>query len=141
MPNEWRPGMKFYEAVWEQDGEPMHTLAIHAADEADVLARAEVDFMEHPEFDFPGRAAMTVRISLIKFTPPTIGDRVEVIAVPDRLPPGMGTRALFEACVGRTFAVVGVENGLLELEVGDVVGEQKFMHSIWIEPECIVRHR
>lgn len=74
-------------------------------------------------------------------TPPTIGDRVEVIAVPAHLPPGMGTRALFEACVGRTFAVVSVENGLLELEVGEVVGEQNSMHSLWIEPECVVRDR
>jgi hypothetical protein len=70
-----------------------------------------------------------------------IGDRVEVVAVPGSLPSGMGTQALFEACVGRVFPVVGIENGLLELEVGEVVDEESFMHSIWIEPECVVLHR
>jgi hypothetical protein len=34
MPNEWRPGLKFYKAVREQDGEPVFGLAIYAADEA-----------------------------------------------------------------------------------------------------------
>jgi len=67
-----------------------------------------------------------------------IGDRVEVVAVPESLPSGRGTQALFEACVGRVFPVVGIENGLLELEVGEAVGEESFMHSIWIEPECVV---
>jgi hypothetical protein len=33
MPNEWRPGLKFYKAVREQDGEPVFGLAIYAADE------------------------------------------------------------------------------------------------------------
>jgi hypothetical protein len=67
-----------------------------------------------------------------------IGDRVEVVAVPGSLPSGMGTQALFEACVGRVFPIVGIENGLLQLEVGEVVDEESFMHSIWIEPECVV---
>lgn len=63
-----------------------------------------------------------------------IGDLVVVIGVPSVLPDGMGTRELFAKCLGRTFAIVGFENGLVELEVGEVLGEPSFMHSIWIEP-------
>jgi hypothetical protein len=66
------------------------------------------------------------------------GDRVEVVAVPKLLPAGMGTQALFEACVGHVFPIAGIENGLLELQVGEVVGEESYMHSIWIEASCIL---
>jgi hypothetical protein len=66
-----------------------------------------------------------------------IGDRVEVVAVPGSLPSGMGTQALFEACVGRAFPIAGIDNGLLELH-GEVVGEENYMHSIWIEANCVL---
>ena len=67
-----------------------------------------------------------------------VGDRIEVVAVPESLPSGMGTQELFEACVGRIFPIRGFdENGLLELEVGEVVGEKSYMHSIWIEADCV----
>ena len=66
------------------------------------------------------------------------GDRVEVVAVPASLPAGMGTQALFEACMGRIFPISAIdENGLLELHVGEVVGEKNYMHSIWIEADCV----
>jgi hypothetical protein len=68
-----------------------------------------------------------------------IGDRVEVVAVPGSLPSGMGTQALFEACVGHVFPVESIdENGLLELHVGEVVGEESYMHSIWIEVDHVL---
>jgi predicted transcriptional regulator len=67
-----------------------------------------------------------------------IGDRVEVVAVPGSLPSGMGTQALFEACVDRVFPIAGIDNGLLELHVGEVVGEENYMHSIWIETSCVL---
>ena len=68
-----------------------------------------------------------------------IGDRIEVVAVPGSLPSGMGTQALFEACVGRVFPIAGIDdNGLLELHVGEVVGEETYMHSIWIEADCVI---
>jgi len=50
----------------------------------------------------------------------------------------MGTQALFEACVGRVFPIAGIDNGLLELHVGEVVGEENYMHSIWIETSCVL---
>ena len=63
-----------------------------------------------------------------------IGDLVVITGIPSTLPDGMGTRELFEKCLGRTFAIAGFENGLVELEVGEVLGEPSYMHSIWIEP-------
>jgi hypothetical protein len=63
-----------------------------------------------------------------------IGDRVVVVSIPAELPSGMGTQELFEKCLGRTFPIVGFNDyGLAELEVGHVVGEPPYMHSIWIE--------
>jgi hypothetical protein len=50
----------------------------------------------------------------------------------------MGTRELFGACVGRVFPIVGIDNGLLELHVGEIVGEDSYMHSVWIEPSCVL---
>ena len=67
-----------------------------------------------------------------------IGDRVEVVAIPADLPHGAPqTRHLFEKCIGRVFPIVGFQGDLLELEVGEVAGEQPYMHSIWIEPEHV----
>ena len=71
--------------------------------------------------------------------PMKIGDRVEVVSVPGSLPSGMGTQALFEACVGRVFPIAGIDdNGLLELNVGEVVGEESYIHTIWIEADCVL---
>ncbi len=67
-----------------------------------------------------------------------IGDKVEVLRIPANLPDGdLQTRHLFEKCVGRVFPIVGFQGDLLELEVGEVAGEQPYMHSIWIEPEHV----
>ena len=69
-----------------------------------------------------------------------IGDKVEVVAVRADLPDGdLQTCHLFENCVGRVFPIVGFQGHLLELEVGEVVGEQPYMHSIWIEREHVKR--
>jgi hypothetical protein len=67
-----------------------------------------------------------------------IGDCVEIVAVPASLPSGMGTQELFEACAGCIFPIAGIDNGLLELHVGEVLGEESYMHSIWIEPGYVV---
>ena len=63
-----------------------------------------------------------------------IGDLVVITGVPSALPDGMGTRELFEKCLSWTFPIAGFENGLVELKVGEVLGEPSYMHSIWIEP-------
>lgn len=53
----------------------------------------------------------------------------------------MGTQTLFEACVGRVFPIAGIDNGLLELQVGEVVDEKNYMRSIWIEADCVLLKR
>jgi len=67
-----------------------------------------------------------------------IGDEVEIVTIPADLPKdNLETRSLFEKCIGRTFPIVGFQDHLLELEVGEVLGEEPYMHSIWIEPEHV----
>jgi hypothetical protein len=69
------------------------------------------------------------------------GDRTKVVATPAL---EGETKAIFELCVGRIFPVIGIvpvpEIGseLLELEVGEVVGEPAYVHSIWIEKEFVI---
>ncbi|MGY4228262.1 hypothetical protein ACVMIH_005623 [Bradyrhizobium sp. USDA 4503] len=50
-----------------------------------------------------------------------IGDRVEVVAIPDALPEYTGTRTFFTRCLGRHFPTVDLKGELVELEVGEVV--------------------
>jgi hypothetical protein len=67
-----------------------------------------------------------------------IGDEVRVVTIPSRLPEDeMNTRSLFELCVGRVFPIVGFQGDLVELEVGEVLGKEPYMDSVWIEPEHI----
>lgn len=70
-----------------------------------------------------------------------VGDKVRVMRLPERLPPADGddlnTRRIFELCLGRVFPVAGLSSGLIELEVGDVIGQPAYMQSIWIEPDCV----
>ena len=76
-----------------------------------------------------------------------LGDRVKMIGCPPNLrdDEDLQTKSLFEACVGKTFEVKGVETVpgsttvLCELHVGHVVGVQDFEHSIWVEPEYLER--
>ena len=72
------------------------------------------------------------------------GDRVRVTGVPAGLFDNeIRTNEVFERCVGRIFPIVNVklleetQQQLFELEVGEVVGEPSYMHSIWIEPELV----
>jgi hypothetical protein len=67
-----------------------------------------------------------------------IGDKVRVVKLPNTLPDDeLGTKLLFERCLNRTFSIVGLKDHLLEIEVGAVVGEPDYMHSIWIERELV----
>ena len=64
-----------------------------------------------------------------------VGDLVRVIGVPERLPDSPETLEVFRRCVGRTFPIIDIAaGGLLELEVGEVMGVHPVMHSVWIEP-------
>jgi hypothetical protein len=66
-----------------------------------------------------------------------VGDRVQIVALPKVLPEGMGTRELFEACFGHVFPIIDIEGKLMELHVGETVGEPSYMHAIWIERDHI----
>ena len=56
----------------------------------------------------------------------------------------MVTRELFEKCLGRSFVVAEVESvegvpyPLARLDVGHVLGEEPYMHTIWVELEYLV---
>ena len=82
-----------------------------------------------------GYLAGTVELEVVSTK---IGDRVRVITIPSRLPQDeLQTKSLFELCVGRVFPIVGFQGDLLELEVGEVLGKEPCMDSIWIEPEHV----
>ncbi|HEV2160229.1 hypothetical protein [Bradyrhizobium sp.] len=63
MTFKFQSGMKMYEVTWERDGEKLHVMNLHAADEVGAIVRAEEIFAEHPELDFD-RNDSTVRARL-----------------------------------------------------------------------------
>jgi hypothetical protein len=66
-----------------------------------------------------------------------IGDLIKVVTIPGGL--ADETKVIFERCVGLEFPIYGIvpvpeiNSELLELHVGEVVGQPDYMHSIWIE--------
>jgi hypothetical protein len=73
-----------------------------------------------------------------------IGDKVRVIGIPEGLADNdMQTKQVFELCLGRIFPIEDFKQvedlpyKLVELFVGEVVGEADYMHSIWVEPEFL----
>ncbi|HTW30810.1 MAG TPA: hypothetical protein VMD76_03975 [Candidatus Sulfotelmatobacter sp.] len=40
-------------------------------------------------------------------------------------------------CIGRIFPIAGFQGNFIELEVGEVLGREACMESIWIEPEHV----
>lgn len=66
------------------------------------------------------------------------GDHIRVIGIPNDLPDDeLQTSLVFNRCVGETFVVASVAARLIELEVGRVVGEPSWKHSIWIEAKLV----
>ena len=55
----------------------------------------------------------------------------------------LNSRALFEACVGETFRIQGIEtheglsSKLVKLDVGRVLSKRSWEHTIWIESESV----
>jgi len=69
-----------------------------------------------------------------------IGDKVRVTDFPPSVKEmELQTRSVFKRCVGKVFPVTGFQKGLIELEVGRVVGKFPATHSIWIEPDFLQR--
>jgi hypothetical protein len=67
------------------------------------------------------------------------GDVVRVTQIPEGLPDAddLRTKAIFELCLGRSFPIAGIERGLVQLDVGEVVGQPAYMQTIFIEPEFV----
>jgi hypothetical protein len=63
---EYPPGRRMYQVVWERDGEGVATHALHAADEADARSSAEAFPAKHPARDFD-RAGTTLWVRVIIF--------------------------------------------------------------------------
>ena len=73
------------------------------------------------------------------------GDRVKLIGIPSGVKNDaeLQTLALFEKCLGKTFLVADIEivpglsQPLAKLDVGQVVEEPTYMHTIWVEEEYL----
>jgi hypothetical protein len=76
------------------------------------------------------------------------GDRVTLIGIPpdakdDADDAGLPTRTLFEKCLGKSFLVREMENvdglpyQLARWDVGHVLGEPSYRHTIWVEEEYL----
>jgi hypothetical protein len=73
------------------------------------------------------------------------GQTVKLIGIPPNLSneEDMPTRTLFEKCLGKYFVVEAVESvegvpfPLARLDVGHVIGEESWQHTIWVEPEYL----
>jgi hypothetical protein len=71
------------------------------------------------------------------------GDLVRVVALSPNIPNNPNSKLVFECCVGGIFSIVDITaDGLVELDLGDILGESAdaehiASHTIWIEPECL----
>lgn len=65
-----------------------------------------------------------------------IGDTVRVAKIPEDLPQtDQRLIKLFNACLGKAFAVAGFDDGLIELHVGEVFDQDAGQHRIWLAPD------
>jgi hypothetical protein len=73
------------------------------------------------------------------------GDVVKLVGIPPNLSDakGLATRTVFEKCLGQVFVIADVElvegapTPLARLDVGDVLGQERWRHTIWVEPEYL----
>jgi len=73
------------------------------------------------------------------------GDLVKLVGIPSDAKDDeeLQTRTLFEKCVGKTFLVAemetveGLNQQLAKLDVGHVLGEPSYRHTIWVEEEYL----
>jgi hypothetical protein len=68
------------------------------------------------------------------------GDLIRVLRVPAAVMDSeeFQTRSILERCVGRTFSVMGLnEEGMIQIDVGELTGKEPYLESIWIEADCV----
>jgi hypothetical protein len=73
---------------------------------------------------------------------PEPGDLIRIIRVPEAAQDtdGFKTRSTLERCIGRVFPITGFNSeGMIQIDVGEVLGKASSLESIWIEPECVAR--
>lgn len=67
-----------------------------------------------------------------------IGDKVRVLSMPDGVPKdNKALVTLFRGCIGKTFPIAKLDDGLVELHVGEVFGKPAEHHQIWLEPSHV----
>jgi len=59
-------------------------------------------------------------------TPPDVVDTDE-----------LQTATLFRLCLGKTFPIREMLDGMATLDVGEILGEPSYMHTIYVEPEFL----
>lgn len=47
------------------------------------------------------------------------------------------TATLFRLCLGKTFPIREMLDGMAALDVGEILGELSYMHTIYVEPEFL----
>jgi hypothetical protein len=47
------------------------------------------------------------------------------------------TATLFRLCLGKTFPIREMLDGMAALDVGEILGEPSYMHRIYVEPEFL----
>jgi hypothetical protein len=73
------------------------------------------------------------------------GDTVRLIAIPPDVKDDkeLQTRALFEKCLGKAFAIValeavdGLSHPMVRLDAGNVLGGPAYLETIWVEPKYL----
>ncbi len=69
-----------------------------------------------------------------------VGDIVRVTKIPADLPPNDAQlQTLFRGCVGKTFAIVALDDDLFELHVGEAFGKPAAHHQIWLDAKHLKR--
>ncbi len=72
-----------------------------------------------------------------------IGDRVRIIGISPNLPDDseLKTPEVFQRCLGHIFTIsdirqaAGLDHPMIGLDVGEVLGKERCMETVWIEPE------
>jgi hypothetical protein len=68
-----------------------------------------------------------------------VGEIVRVVQIPEGLQDEQDfpTKTVFEICLGKTFPIMGIENNMIELHVGELRGKASYLETIYIEPEFV----
>jgi hypothetical protein len=67
-----------------------------------------------------------------------VGDIVRVVRVPSGVPnDNKQLVTLFKGCIGKEFPIAQLDDGLVELHVGEAFGKLAEYHQIWVDADCV----